>query len=353
MIYPDASFWKNKRVLVTGHTGFKGSWLTLWLSKLGSKVFGISLPPKDSPNLFHLSDINSSTQESHFVDIRDFNMLSSKIKEIQPEIAFHLAAQPLVLESYKNPLETFSSNVQGTANLLESLREVDRIKSIVLITTDKVYKNADQNFPYREIDTLGGHDPYSASKAASEIVIASYNDSFFSQKGVSVASARAGNVLGGGDWSSNRLIPDAIRAWSVNKPLIIRNPQSIRPWQHVLEPLAGYMRLAECLFKDQGFSGSYNFGPNENESASVNDVLNLAIRYFGQGEILYEPSSENLYESKSLTLDITKSRDELGVKSRWSLSKSIRKTIDWYKLQLQGKNAKDLCLDDILNFHYD
>ena len=267
-------FWRGKRVLLTGHTGFKGSWLALWLKRLGAKVTGIAIEPNTSPSLFELGDIQEG-MISHYCDIRNLTKLQILIESVQPEIVFHLAAQPLVRASYKDPLDTFSTNIIGTANILDSLRKVESCKVAVMVTTDKVYRNKEWLYPYRESDALGGYDPYSASKAASEIVISSYRDSFLAQQGLAVGSARAGNVIGGGDWSQDRLIPDAVRAWQAGVALEIRNPKATRPWQHVLEPLAGYLTLAYKLWNQPELVGAYNFGPQPHEVASVRTVIEL------------------------------------------------------------------------------
>lgn len=244
-----AAFFNGKKVLITGHTGFKGSWLALWLQQLGAQVTGIALPPATTPNIFSLLGFHQPSPINHHLssyyhDIRDAAGLAARVKEAEPEIVFHLAAQPLVRASYREPLTTFATNVMGTANLLDALRGVTSVRTVVAVTTDKVYRNIEHPYPYREEDPLGGHDPYSASKAASELIVSSYRDAFLAEQGVAIATARAGNVIGGGDWSEDRLIPDAVRAWQSDQPLDIRRPDAIRPWQHVLEPLAGYMALA-------------------------------------------------------------------------------------------------------------
>ncbi|MFY8051770.1 MAG: CDP-glucose 4,6-dehydratase, partial [Armatimonadaceae bacterium] len=261
-------FWNGKRVVITGHTGFKGSWLTLWLSQLGAKVTGIALEPCTTPSIFNEANI-AECCDHHVCDIRDAAKTASLIKAANPEIIFHLAAQPLVRLSYREPLETFASNVMGTANVLNALRECPDCRTAVMITTDKVYHNREWAWPYREDDTLGGHDPYSASKAACEIVINSFRQSFLNDAGVAVASVRAGNVIGGGDWSEDRLIPDAVRAWTSGQTLSIRRPDSVRPWQHVLEPLRGYIELAEKLHETPSLAGAYNFGPRTHMAATV------------------------------------------------------------------------------------
>ena len=343
---PVPDFWRGKRVLLTGHTGFKGAWMALWLHRLGAKVTGISLPPATAPNLFSLAGIQAST-DSHFCDIRDATALAALIKKAQPEIVFHLAAQSLVHASYRDPLTTFATNIQGTANLLDALRFLDPVRVAVAITTDKVYKNLEQPYPYRETDALGGHDPYSASKAAAEIVIASYRDSYLDKKGIAVASARAGNVIGGGDWSADRLIPDAIRAWNANQPLQIRRPQAVRPWQHVLEPLAAYIKLAEQLWQQPALAGAYNFGPETQEAATVREVVQLAQSAYGKGQVAWGDGSEGPHEAGWLALEVAKARSVLGVKPCWSLVESVQRTMHWYRRQHEGSDARALCEADI------
>jgi CDP-glucose 4,6-dehydratase len=340
------NFWHGKRVLLTGHTGFKGAWMALWLQRLGAQVTGISLPPATTPNLFNLASVQTIT-DSHFCDIRDAAALASLIKKAEPEIVFHLAAQALVHASYRDPLTTFATNVQGTANVLDSLRPLDSVRAVVSITTDKVYRNLEQPYPYRETDALGGHDPYSASKAAAEIVIASYRDSYLNEKGIAVASARAGNVIGGGDWSADRLIPDAIKAWNANQPLQIRRPQAIRPWQHVLEPLAGYIKLAEQLWQQPAVAGAYNFGPETHEAATVREVVELAQSAYGMGAVSWGDGTEGPHEAGWLALEIAKARTVLGVKPRWPLAESVQRTIHWYRQLHDGADARALCQSDI------
>lgn len=340
------AFWKGKRVLLSGHTGFKGAWMALWLNRLGAHVTGISLPPATKPNLFDLLSIQTIA-DSHFCDIRDSALLAPLIKKAQPEIVFHLAAQALVRASYHDPLVTFSTNVQGTANVLDALRPLDSIRVVVAVTTDKVYRNLEQPFPYRETDALGGRDPYSASKAAAEIVIASYRDSYLHEKGIAVASARAGNVIGGGDWSQDRLIPDAVRAWNADQPLHIRRPQAIRPWQHVLEPLSGYVTLAEQLWQHPALSGAYNFGPETHEAATVRQVVQLAQSAYGMGQVSWGDGAEGPHEAGWLSLEIAKARSLLGVKPQWPLDESVRRTVRWYRQHREGVNASTLCDSDI------
>lgn len=339
------NFWRGKRVLVTGHTGFKGGWLVLWLRKLGAHVTGLALPPATEPNLFELAQVGKGIN-SQLLDIRDITVLSNAVCMADPEIIFHLAAQPLVRASYRDPLATFATNILGTANLLDALRRLKSVRVAVMVTTDKVYRNLEQTYPYREDDALGGHDPYSASKAASELVIASYRDAFLQAQGVAVASARAGNVIGGGDWSEDRLIPDAIRAWSHDRPLVVRNPDAIRPWQHVLEPLHGYLTLAEKLWQQPGLAGAYNFGPYTHEAASVRKVVELARKIYGKGDIRYEDDSKGLHEAGWLVLEIAKSREILKLQPRWDLQTGIGRTMQWYRRWSLGTSTFELCDQD-------
>lgn len=343
------SFWCGKRVLLTGHTGFKGAWLALWLQNLGAEVIGIALPPATAPNLFDLAQV-ADGMESHFCDIRNADKLKELVRESRPEIIFHLAAQPLVRASYKDPITTYGTNVMGTAHLLEALRGLDSVRVAVMVTTDKVYRNLEQPYPYRENDFLGGHDPYSASKAASEIVIASYRDAFLREQGLAVASARAGNVIGGGDWSEDRLIPDAVRAWQIGSTLEIRRPQSIRPWQHVLEPLHGYLTLAEKLWHEPALAGAYNFGPYTHEAATVHDVVELARQFYGMGEVRYGDGTEGPHEARWLALETTKARVELGVSPKWNLAETVKRTMSWYRDQLAGVDARTLCLSEVVAY---
>lgn len=342
-------FWHGKQVLLTGHTGFKGAWLAFWLSQMGAKVTGISLPPSGAPNLFSLANISQVT-DSHFADIRDADAVSIITKQAEPEIVLHLASQALVRPGYKDPLATFATNVMGTANVLNSLRDIDSVKTVVAVTTDKVYKNLERNEPYGEADVLGGYDPYSASKAASEIIISSYRDSYLAEQGVAVASARAGNVIGGGDWSEDRLIPDAVRAWDSDLTLKIRRPNAVRPWQHVLEPLNGYLVLAEKIYADSSLAGAFNFGPHAHEAATVQKVIELANRVYGRGSVLWGNGTEGPHEASLLSLDISKAREVLGVTPKWNLTETISRTMWWYQQQRNGESARSLCETDIAAF---
>ena len=341
-----ANFWRGKRVVLTGHTGFKGGWLALWLQQLGADVTGIALAPNTTPNLFDLADIQNG-MTSHFCDIRDAAKLSQIVRNANPEIVFHLAAQPLVRASYRDPLATYATNVMGTANLLDALRGLESVKVAVMVTTDKVYRNNEWLYPYRETDALGGHDPYSASKAASEIVIASYRDAYLQAQGVAVATARAGNVIGGGDWSEDRLIPDAVRAWQTATPLEIRRPQAIRPWQHVLEPLAGYLALAQKLWQQPQLAGAYNFGPRTHEAATVRDVIEQARNAYGSGDVVYGDGNTGPHEAGWLALETAKTQQTLGLTPKWPLPETVARTMTWYRAQYQCADARSLCQAEI------
>jgi CDP-glucose 4,6-dehydratase len=346
---PSPAFWQGRKVLLTGHTGFKGGWLALWLARLGAKVTGIALHPTTEPNLFSRARIGD-LGPSHFHDIREGVGLAAIIRAARPEIVFHLAAQPLVRASYRLPVETFATNVMGTAHLLEALRGLGSTRVAVMITTDKVYQNREWPYPYREDDPLGGHDPYSASKAGSEIVIASYRDSFLRAEGIALASARAGNVIGGGDWSEDRLIPDAIRAWQSGSTLEIRRPSAIRPWQHVLEPLRGYLVLAEALWSRPERAGSYNFGPNTHEAATVRDVIERARKAWGGGDVAYGDGSEGPHEAGWLALETAKARIALGVEPLWGFAEGVERTIRWYRAAHAGEDVRTLCEAEIAAF---
>jgi CDP-glucose 4,6-dehydratase len=342
-------FWQGKRVLLTGHTGFKGSWLSIWLQRLGAQVTGVSLAPADPTNLFALAGV-ADGMDSRICDIRDGVALTQIVRDTKPEIVLHLAAQALVRSSYYDPLATYATNVMGTAHLLDALRGLDSVRAAVMVTTDKVYRNREWTYPYREDDALGGHDPYSASKAASEIVIASYRDAFLAAQGVAVASARAGNVVGGGDWSVDRLIPDAVRAWQGNAILEIRRPGAIRPWQHVLSSLSAYLTLAEQLWSQPTLAGAYNFGPCTHEAATVRRVVELAREAYGSGAVRFDDSGEGLHEAGLLALEIAKARSVLNVHPQWGLSETVRRTMAWYRAQHDGANARTLCETDIAEY---
>ncbi len=346
---PESTFWNGKRVLLTGHSGFKGSWLSFWLARLGAKVAGVSLPPVSEPNLFHLARIGE-LMESRWVDVREESAIARIFEESQPEVVFHLAAQSLVRLGYDDPVGTFTTNVVGTLNILEAARRIPSVKSVVVVTTDKVYLNLEENRPFQESDSLGGRDPYGASKAASEMVVSCYRDSFYRTADIGLAAARAGNVIGGGDWSTDRILPDAVRAWGRGETLLVRNPKATRPWQHVLEPLAAYLRLAEFLWSTPEASADFNFGPDSSANASVEDVVLQARDAFGGGEVQWGAQPDHKYEAHTLSLDNSKARELLGVRPHWDLPGSISRTMSWYRRQLDGEDARKLCEEDLEAF---
>jgi CDP-glucose 4,6-dehydratase len=347
-VKPNGQFWSGKKVLVTGHTGFKGAWLSFWLKRLGAEVTGMALPAATTPNLFELLSLKTAIG-GRILDIREATKVLAVVKELNPEIVFHLAAQALVRESYRTPLSTFETNFCGTANMLEAIRSSGGVRVAVVVTTDKVYRNFERTEPYSETDELGGHDPYSASKAATELLVASYRDSYLREADIAVATARAGNVIGGGDWSQDRLIPDCIKAWQQDERPIIRRPDAVRPWQHVLDPLAGYMRLAEGLWNDPSLAASYNFGPSVEDAVSVRTAISMSLESWGAGAemVEYGNGSAGPEESGLLRLDCEKAHRVLGVTPRWPLRIAIARTIAWYKRLGEGAEAGDLCAEDI------
>jgi CDP-glucose 4,6-dehydratase len=330
-------FYRGKTVLVTGHTGFKGSWLTLTLLQMGAKVIGVSLPPKTKKDIFVLTGLETQVSHHEF-DIRNFERLTALISAEKPDVVFHLAAQPLVRQSYDDPLNTMTTNVVGTANVLEALRLTRSVKAAVIITTDKVYENREQIYGYRETDPLGGHDPYSGSKAAADIVTNSYRKSFFSPEKYNdthntlIATARAGNVIGGGDWSQDRLVPEIMRAvFDGNGVVTLRNPQSTRPWEHVLESVSGYLTLGMRLGNgERGISGNWNFGPMATSFVSVGELAERTLKILGQGFVRVQEDTSK-HEANELTLDVTKAHRVLGWKSRWDVDETVLKTAEWYR----------------------
>ena len=343
----------GKSVLVTGHTGFKGGWLALWLQRLGARLHGFALDPPTTPSLFEAASIGSVLESDTRGDIADLPALHSIVGRTRPEVIFHFAAQPLVRASYCSPVQTMATNVMGTVNLLEAMRESDSVKAIVLITSDKVYQNREWAHPYREVDPLGGNDPYSASKAAAEIVASSYRTSFFSGNTghrAHVATARAGNVVGGGDWAFDRLVPDCLRAFSGCLPVNLRFPCAIRPWQHVLEPLAGYLQLGARLLAPEAerFAGPWNFGPDIHGDASVGKVAETLGRLWGNGaRVEHAPSTTNPHEAGMLRLDSTLARTALGWHSRWSLEQALAHTVEWHRSWMRGEDMSAVTCDQI------
>lgn len=347
-------FYAGKTVLVTGHTGFKGSWLSLWLCELGAKVVGYALDPVTDRDNFVLAGLSAKMTDIRG-DIRDRGALRRVFDKYQPEIVFHLAAQPLVRLSYEIPVETYETNVMGTIHVLEEIRRCPATRSAVLITTDKCYENREQIWGYRECDPLGGHDPYSSSKAAGEIAIQSWQRSFMNpldhaRHGKAIASARAGNVIGGGDWAKDRIVPDCIRALEKNQPIEIRNPGAVRPWEHVLEPLGGYLRLGKKLYEDPvAFSGAWNFGPEASAILSVREIAELIVKYYGKGELQFASQANAPHEATLLTLDITKARVRLGWSPRLSPDETVAMTVDWYVRQ-GHEDVYRICQEQIRHF---
>lgn len=346
---PDPAFWAGRRVLLTGHTGFKGSWLAWWLRRLGAQVHGLALAPATAPALFNLLGLADAIVHQAG-DVRDPSAVAEAVRRCDPHVVFHLAAQALVRPGYEDPLGTFSTNVMGTATVLDALRHAPSLKAAVVVTTDKVYRNREWAFPYRESDPLGGHDPYSASKAASEAVVECWRSSWLAAQGVALASARAGNVIGGGDWSRDRLLPDAVRAWSARLPLEVRRPGATRPWQHVLEPLGGYLRLAEVLWAQPAQAGAYNFGPPTHEAATVRSVIEQARRAWGDGAVTWGPGDAGPHEAGALALEVAKAAQALGVRPRWSLQQAVQRSVAWYRGLADGQSAAALCDADLAAF---
>jgi len=346
----DPGFWKGKKVFLTGHTGFKGSWLSLWLVSMGAKVTGYALAPNTTPNLFYVLAIDSLIEKSHIADIRDLSSLQKAMSEANPDAVIHMAAQPLVRYSYANPVETYATNVMGTVHVLESARSIDSVRVTVVVTTDKCYENKEWVWGYRENEPMGGYDPYSNSKGCAELVTSAYRRSYFSGANSvnKVASARAGNVIGGGDWSEDRLIPDAIKAFEANKPLMIRNPLATRPWQHVLEPLSGYLILTQALY-DQGlaFASGWNFGPRDEDNRSVQEVVELLISSWGETARWKKEDSEQHHEANLLKLDCSKARLQLGWTPKWNLESAIQKIVEWQKAYQAKKNMQEVSLAQI------
>lgn len=341
-------FWEGKRVLLTGHTGFKGSWMSMWLQKRGALVAGYALPPGPSKSLFELAGVAARMTESVYADIRSLDRLTKLVSDFKPEIMFHLAAQPLVRKSYLEPVETFEVNVMGTVNVLEAARRTDSCRVVVIITSDKCYENNEWVWGYREIDELGGRDPYSASKGCAELITTAYRRSFFETRdttAIGIASARAGNVIGGGDFSKDRIVPDVMASLLADKPLKVRRPDSVRPWQHVLEPLSGYLLLAENLWSDPTlYSQSWNFGPSQDDARSVRWLLEKLGERWGK-RVAWESDTEPApHEARLLTLDSTKARAVLDWKPRWTLLRSLDAVVSWYKAYEMG-----VCLNAFVN----
>lgn len=351
----DANFWKSKKVFLTGHNGFKGSWLSLWLRAMGAEVCGYALEPPTTPSLFELLRLEGE-MDSRRGDVRDLATLEAAMREFAPEIVFHLAAQPLVRLSYQQPAETYAVNVMGTVHVLDAVRRLPSVRAVVIVTSDKCYENRERQRPYGEQEPMGGFDPYSSSKGCAELVTSAYRRSFFPpqrwlEHRVGVASVRAGNVIGGGDWATDRLIPDVMRAWSAGREVGIRNPGSVRPWQHVLDPLNGYLMLAERLCADgENFSEGWNFGPAEGDARPVRYLLTELGRLWGAGAKWYKSDPEPEHEAQTLRLDASKAAARLGWTPRWRLAESMAATVEWYRAFYSGVDVRVLSLEQIERF---
>ena len=348
-------FWGGKRVVLTGHTGFKGSWLCLWLHQLGARVFGYALEPPTEPSLYRLAKVDDCVQ-STLADIRDFAALRDAMQKAEPDIVIHMAAQPLVRDSYKMPVETYGINVMGTVHLLETVRNCSSVRAVVTVTTDKCYENREWHGGYRESEPMGGFDPYSSSKGCSELVTAAYRNSYFNSEtylshGVAVASARAGNVIGGGDWATDRLIPDCIRALLNGEQILIRNPHAIRPWQHVLEPLSGYLLLAEKLFSEGPLCAEgWNFGPSDEDAKPVGWIVRRLCDQWGEEASYVVDDGEHPHEATYLKLDCSKAKGRLGWHPRWNLEKTIDSIVEWTLAHKDGLDTRRVCLRQIEEF---
>lgn len=346
----NSEFWRNKRVLMTGHTGFKGSWLSLWLQAMGADLRGIALAPPSTPSLFEVADV-ALGMDHHIADIRDYEKLNNLVADFKPEILIHMAAQPLVRLSYQQPIETYATNVMGTVHVLEAARHSGSVKAIVNITTDKCYENKEWAWGYREDEPMGGHDPYSNSKGCAELVSSAYRKSFLKQAGIALATVRAGNVIGGGDWALDRLVPDILRALEQQEPVLIRNPHATRPWQHVLEPLSGYLLLAERLYQHgQTDAEGWNFGPKDEDAQPVQWIVErLCEAWGGDAKWALQPG-DHPHEANYLKLDISKAKQRLHWAPRWPLQTALLKITDWHKSWLAGDNMRAVCLHQISEY---
>jgi CDP-glucose 4,6-dehydratase len=343
------AFWKGKSVFVTGHTGFKGSWLCLWLQLLGARVTGYALSPPTRPSLFELARLARS-MKSITADVRDLARLKAALLRARPQVVIHMAAQSLVRESYVDPAGTYSTNVMGTVNILEAARAAKSVRVVVIVTSDKCYENRERGSGYREEDAMGGHDPYSSSKGCAELVTAAYRRSFFSRARAAVASARAGNVIGGGDWGKDRLVPDALRAFTAGRKLRVRNPDAIRPWQHVLDPLNGYLTLAERLWEGASYSGAWNFGPADTENKPVSWVVEELVRRWGESARWELDRARQPHEAGLLNLDCSKARAQLKWRPRVDLVTALDSVVEWHRRRAGGESARELTEEQIIRF---
>lgn len=343
----DSAFWRGRRVFVTGHTGFKGGWLSIWLNALGAEVHGFSLEPPTNPSMFEVADVKSVLKSHVIGDVRDLSSLLGSMASAEPELIVHMAAQPLVRLSYADPIETYSTNVMGTANVLETARLTDSVRAVVNVTSDKCYENREQDRPYSEDDAMGGHDPYSSSKGCAELVAQAYQRSFFGD-GKWLASVRAGNVIGGGDWAADRLLPDMFRALDSGAPLTVRSPNAVRPWQHVLEPLSGYLLLAQRLLEDgEDFAGGWNFGPDGQESWTVRKIVDLL---FSDQHAVTLSNDPGPHEAKMLRLDSSKAEEKLGWKPRWDIETALERSAAWHRSWRSGDDMQQITLEQIAEY---
>ncbi len=341
------AFWQGKRVLMTGHTGFKGSWLSLWLQTMGAELRGIALTPPTTPALFDVARV-AQGMDHRVADIRDYETIRTLVADFKPEVVIHMAAQPLVRLSYQQPIETFATNVMGTVHVLEAARHVGSVRAIVNITTDKCYENREWPWGYREDEAMGGHDPYSSSKGCAELVSSAYRKSFLADAGIAMATARAGNVIGGGDWALDRLVPDTLLALEKGQPVQIRNPLATRPWQHVLEPLTGYLTLAEKLYEHgQAFAEGWNFGPKDEDARPVQWIVEHLCQAWGQGASWQQQPGNHPHEANYLKLDISKAKQRLHWAPRWSLEQALEHITHWHRAWLDGQDMHALCLEQI------
>jgi CDP-glucose 4,6-dehydratase len=350
------SFWQNKKIFVTGHTGFKGSWLLLWLISMGAKVKGFALEAPTNPSLFDVAGIGDLCAEHQVGDIRDYPLLYQSIKSYQPDIVIHMAAQPLVRYSYEHPIATYQTNVMGTVHVLEATRSIDSIRAIVCVTSDKCYENREWIWGYRENDPMGGYDPYSNSKGCSELVVSAYLNSYFNainytEHGVAVASVRAGNVIGGGDWAIDRLIPDILKAFEQKRQAEIRSPDAIRPWQHVLEPLAGYLMIAEKLYQQGAkFSGAWNFGPQSDDAKPVRYIVEQLAKLWGDDALWRLQDGNHPHEAHFLKLDCSKASQILGWQPRWCLQRALEHIVKWHQAWISGDDMQRYSLNQIEDY---
>jgi CDP-glucose 4,6-dehydratase len=345
------NFWATKKVIITGHTGFKGSWLTIWLKSLGADICGLSLEPATKPSLFDQAKVSNGIRHE-IQDIRDFDGVARLFNSFKPEIVIHMAAQPLVRLSYEKPIETYATNVMGTVNVLEASRQASSVKAIVNVTTDKCYENREWVWGYREDEPMGGRDPYSSSKGCAELVSSAYGRSFFEKDGIGLATGRAGNVIGGGDWARDRLIPDLLNNLEKGVSLQVRNPNATRPWQHVLEPLSGYLILAQQLYDGKlNFSGGWNFGPNADGEQTVAWIAKtLAVKWGADPQVVSQ-SGEHPHEANFLKLDISKAKQQLGWQPRWSLDVALNKIVTWHKAWISKHDLQELCIQQIYEYN--